>query len=56
MDFLGEGEFNAEIFEDGINASSNAQDYLKTQRTINSTETLTVKMASGGGWVARFVK
>lgn len=56
MDFLGEGEFNAEIFEDGINASSNAQDYLKTQRTINSTETLTVKMAPGGGWVARFVK
>ena len=54
--FLGEGRWRAEIFTDGVNADRDATDYVKTTETVKAGEKLTVKLAPGGGWTARFVR
>ena len=54
--FLGEGKWRAEIFEDGLNADRDATDYLKKSETVTAGDKLTVKLAPGGGWTARFVR
>ncbi len=56
LSFLGEGNYRAIIFEDGINAGKDATDYKKTITTVHSTDKLAIKMESGGGWAARFEK
>jgi len=56
LSFLGEGRYRAILFEDGINAGKDATDYKKTITTVSSHDKLTVRMASGGGWAARFEK
>ncbi len=56
LSFLGEGEYSAIIFSDGINADRFAQDYRKAEVTVSKTDTLTINMASGGGYVARITK
>jgi len=56
LSFIGEGEFDLVIFEDGINADNYASDYLRSEKTISLAEMLPIKMAPGGGWVARIVK
>lgn len=52
LDFLGEGEFEAEILEDGINADKAAQDYRISKHKVNRNTKLDIKMASGGGYTA----
>jgi alpha-glucosidase len=54
--FLGNGNYRAEIFRDGINADRDATDYRKEVITIKNGDQLTVKMMNGGGWVARLEK
>ncbi len=53
LSFLGEGEHTAEIFEDGINADRNACDYRRVEKSLSSAKPLTIRLAPGGGWVAR---
>jgi alpha-glucosidase len=52
-DFLGKGDFRLEGFADGLNANSRAEDYKKVDVYFRSGELLSLKLASGGGWVAR---
>jgi alpha-glucosidase len=52
-DFLKQGKYHIEIIEDGINANTRAEDYKKVERDFSSGEVLKLKLASGGGWVAR---
>ena len=52
-DFLEPGKYHIEFIEDGINANTRAEDYKKISRDFQSGETLKLKMAAGGGWVAR---
>ncbi len=54
LSFLGEGNYKATIFEDGINAGKDATDYTTKTITVTAKDKLTIKMASGGGWAARF--
>lgn len=54
--FLGEGNYEAEIFSDGINAHRAAMDYQKEIRTISACDKLKIHMAPGGGWTARIYK
>lgn len=56
LSFLGDGKYRAIIFEDGINADRDATDYKKTTITVTAKDKLNIKMASGGGWSARFEK
>jgi alpha-glucosidase len=51
--FLGKGDYEAEIFKDGINADRDASDYKKEIRTVNALTKLDIHLSSGGGWAAR---
>jgi len=52
MSFLKDGEYSAEIIEDGINADRYGSDYRKVNRTISNCDSLTIRLAPGGGWAA----
>jgi alpha-glucosidase len=54
--FLGAGEYKAEVYADGVNASKYASDYTKTSAVIRAGDRLKVKLAPGGGWAARLHK
>jgi alpha-glucosidase len=51
--FLGAGTFEAEIFQDGINADRDATDYKRIVRKVSASDKLTVHLMNGGGWAAR---
>jgi alpha-glucosidase len=53
LDFLKGGDYEAEIFKDGINADRVGNDYKKHVVQVTHKDTLKIKMAPGGGWVAR---
>ncbi len=53
--FLGTGNYEAEIFEDGINADRDATDYKKEITRVNAQTRMNVHLSSGGGWTARIV-
>jgi alpha-glucosidase len=56
LSFLGAGNYKATIFEDGVNADRDGTDYTRKVITVTASDKLTVKLASGGGWAARFEK
>ena len=56
LSFLGEGNWEAEIFKDGINANNIASDYQKEIIDIPSDKNLTISMAAGGGYAMRIYK
>jgi alpha-glucosidase len=51
--FLAPGKYRLEAIEDGINANARAEDYKKTQISFEAGDVLKLKLASGGGWIAR---
>jgi alpha-glucosidase len=51
--FLGEGQFEAEIFQDGINADREGSDYKRFTKAISEKDKLKIKLAPGGGWTAK---
>ena len=51
--FLGKGNFEAEIFKDGINADRDATDYKKEIKEVNASTKMNIHLANGGGWAAR---
>jgi alpha-glucosidase len=51
--FLPDGTFTAEIWQDGPNAARYAPDWQRVSRQVSATDTLAIRMAPGGGWVAR---
>jgi len=56
LSFLGGGEYKAVIFSDGINADRYTQDYKKSETVLSKDDKLKIKMAPGGGYVARITK
>lgn len=56
LSFLGEGEFNAEIFKDGINADRVGKDYKREVIRVSADKKLKLHMAPGGGFVVRITK
>ena len=53
LGFLGTGSHEATLLTDGINAHHNAEDYRFEQTTVSNTQTLTIKLAPGGGAVVK---
>ena len=51
--FLG-SPMTMDSFADGINADREASDYKHVVRKVSNSESLTVKLAPGGGWAAIF--
>ena len=51
--FLKDGNYEAEIFEDGINADRDATDYKKEIIKLSAGQKLKVHLSNGGGFAAR---
>jgi alpha-glucosidase len=56
LPFLDSGDYEAQLYEDGVNADRMASDFKKSVRTIKKGDKLTVKMVAGGGFAARLIK
>ncbi|WP_455640328.1 glycoside hydrolase family 97 protein [Parabacteroides sp.] len=56
MSFLGDGNYAATIFTDGVNAGKQASDYKKEKQEITSQSKLKVLMAPGGGFAISLKK
>ena len=54
--FLGDGDYQAVVFKDGINADRDATDYKKEIIKISKDSKLNIHLAPGGGWAARIEK
>ena len=52
LSFLGEGQFAADIFADGVNAQKDGTDDKHTQQTVSGRSQLQVHLSCGGGWTA----
>lgn len=53
LSFLPAGEYQIDIFQDGINADKHANDYSLIHKDIKSGDKMTIHLAPGGGWAAR---
>jgi alpha-glucosidase len=51
--FLGDGNYELEIFKDGINADRDATDYKREVISITKNTRQTISLSNGGGWTAR---
>lgn len=56
LDFLDFGTYLIETASDGINAARNPQDYKLKKSEVTVNDTLTIKLAPGGGFVALITK
>lgn len=56
LSFLGNGNFQAEIFRDGVNAHRSAQDFRKEVIDIPTDRRMTIKMAPGGGFAMKITR
>ena len=54
--FLPDGEWDMEIFRDTVDSDGKATAYLHARLGVRSGESLVVRMAPGGGFIARFTK
>jgi len=54
LSFLGEGQFEVEIYKDGINADRYAADFATEKKTLTSKDKIKIQMAPGGGYVVHF--
>lgn len=55
LNFLGSGRYRAEIYEDAADAGENPTHVTIQQQSVRGGETLTLRLASGGGCAIRFV-
>ncbi len=55
LSFLDEREYTAEIYEDGPDAGTNPKDVVIRKQRVRKGQTLTLKLASGGGCAIRFI-
>jgi len=53
LSFLPAGEYEMEIFQDGINADRHAQDFKHLRKNVKQGEKLKISLAPGGGWIAK---
>ena len=56
LSFFQEGNYKAEIFEDGINADKDTTDYKRNIKTVKTGDKLLIQLFSGGGRAARIEK
>jgi alpha-glucosidase len=56
LNFLDAGEYQLELFSDAADVSENPDHLEKQVKKINKTDTINIKIASGGGMVMRLSK
>jgi len=52
LSFLGAGNYDMLLYQDGINADRNGSDYKMIKRAVAKADKLDLKLAPGGGWAA----
>jgi len=52
LSFLGAGNYDMLLYQDGINADRNGGDYKMIKRAVAKADKLDLKLAPGGGWAA----
>ena len=52
LSFLDQRRYRITIYQDGINADRNGNDYKKVTAKIVSDDKMKIKLAPGGGWAA----
>jgi alpha-glucosidase len=50
--FLGEGTYELEIMQDGMNAEVSCNDYKRIVKQVTKADKLKINLAKGGGWAA----
>jgi alpha-glucosidase len=53
LTFLGAGRYQMESYRDGVNAGRHGGDYVREVQDLEPRTPLEVRLAPGGGWVAR---
>ena len=53
LSFLPAGAFRMEVWADGVNANRWGEDTRRTTTEVTSASSVRIRMAEGGGWVAR---
>lgn len=56
LSFLGEGNYEAVLFSDGVNAGKQAADYKKTEQTVERSSSLQIDLAPGGGFALSLIQ
>ena len=56
LGFLGDGNFTAEIFCDGVNAAKYGHDYQRVIRPLGTDRTLEITMVPAGGFALRITR
>lgn len=56
FDFLADGDYEAIVLKDGINANHDAEDYKIEKSVINQKSEMKIQLASGGGFVIKVIK
>ena len=56
LSFLPAGTYSVTVYRDGPNADKAARDFAIDRQTLASPKSMSIHMASGGGWVAVFTK
>jgi alpha-glucosidase len=51
--FLPTGSYQLDEYKDGVNADRSGGDYQRVKSTIDNKTRTSIKLAPGGGWVAR---
>jgi alpha-glucosidase len=52
LSFLEDRPYDMTIWQDGVNADRDGNDFAMVKRTATKTDRLAIKLAPGGGWVA----
>jgi alpha-glucosidase len=52
LNFLDSGTYRITIYSDGVNAARYASDYRVERSSVSPDDTIKIRMAGGGGWVA----
>jgi alpha-glucosidase len=55
LNFLGSGDYDAEIYSDGPNAATEPKDSVVEKHRVNAQTVLKLKLATGGGSAIRLV-
>lgn len=50
--FLGEGNYEIEMMQDGMNADKSGGDYKRVVKQVTKASKLKIELAKGGGWAA----
>jgi alpha-glucosidase len=56
LNFLEEGNYSLQLWQDGINASKYAADFKMDTKNVSNNSKIKIEMAPGGGWAAIITK